>query len=94
MAELPSEDRARIWRGLQRHWSNDREPVGVSKDELRAAIDAADTWINDNQAGFNASLPTAARDNLTQAQKTLLFCAVALARVNIPFLRKILGEVD
>jgi len=27
-------------------------------------------------------------------QKTLLFCAVALARVGIPVLRKMFGEVE
>ena len=94
MAELPAEDRLKIWRGIQRHWSQDREPIGISKPELRAAIDATDTWINDNQASFNNALPAAAKDNLTQAQKTLVFCTVALARVSIAFLRRILGEVD
>ena len=94
MAQLPSEDRARIWRGLMRLWSSERAPVAVLKDELLAAVNATDAWIDDNQASYNAALPDAARNNLTVAQKTLLFCAVALARVSIPFLRRVFGEVD
>lgn len=94
MPELSDTDRMRIWRGLMRWWSNLRESLALTKPELRAAIDATDTWIDDNQAGYNAALPSAARTNLTLAQKTLLFCAVALARVSIGVLRHLLGEVD
>ena len=94
MAELSTEDRERIWRGIMRWWSNVREPVGISKDELLAAVNATDIWIDSNQASYNTALPVAARDNLTQAQKTLLFCCVALTRVSIAFLRRVVGEVD
>ena len=94
MAELSTEDRERIWRGLMRWWSNLREPVALSKADLQAAVNATDTWIDTNQTGYNQALPQAARDNLTQEQKTLLFCAVALARVSLMLLRRIFGEVD
>lgn len=94
MATLSTGDRQRIWRGLMRWWSNLREPVGLSKVDLQAAVDAADDWIDANQADYNNALPEAARTNLTAAQKTLLFCVVALARVSVPLLRRILGEVD
>jgi hypothetical protein len=79
-----------------RFWSNQREVVAaLSKADLQAAVDVADTWIDDNQAAYNTALPQAARDNLTATQKTVLFCAVASARVGVPFLRRILGvEVD
>jgi hypothetical protein len=77
-----------------RYWSNLREPVALSKSELLAAINATDTWINDNQGSYNSSLPAAAQSGLTATQKTLLFCVVGLARVSIAFLRRILGEVD
>lgn len=94
MAELPSADRARIWRGLMRWWSNLREACGISKAELQAAVDATDTWIENNQASYNDALPAQARTGLTAAQKTVLFCGVALARVDIPLLRRVFGEVD
>jgi hypothetical protein len=94
MAQLSDTDRARIWRGLMRWWSKLRDAVALGKADLRSAVDATDTWIDDNQVSFNAALPEAARNNLTQPQKTLLFCCVALARVDIPMLRRVLGEVD
>lgn len=94
MAELSTEDRQRIWRGLMRFWSNLRQAVVVSKSDLQAAVDATDTWIDSNQASYNNALPAAARSGLTTAQKTLLFCFVALARVSIAALRKFAGEVD
>jgi len=95
MAELSTEDRQRIWRGLMRYWSNLRTALGtLSKSDIQAAVNATDTWIDDNQASFNTALPQVARDEFTQMQKTLLFCAVALARVGIPVLRRLLGEVD
>ena len=94
MAQLPTEDRQRIWRGLMRPWSNEREAVAILKADVLAAGNATDTWIDNNQASYNTALPEAARNNLTTAQKTLLFCAVALARVSIPFLRRVFGEVD
>lgn len=95
MAVLSDTAREQVWRGLMRYWSGVREGVAVvTKTDLRAAIDATDTWIDDNAASFNSALPAAARTNLTSAQKTLLFCAVACMRVSAAFARRVLGEVD
>ena len=95
MAHLSDTDRARIWRGLMRWWSAQREEVGpITKQQLRDAVDATDAWIDDNQASYNSVLPAVARNNLTMLQKTLLFMAVAAMRVGVGFLRKLLGEVD
>jgi hypothetical protein len=95
MAQLPEVDRKRVWRGLMRWWSNLREALGaLSKADLQAAVDATDTWIDNNQASYNQALPEAARTALTQSQKTLLFCSVAAMRVSVGFLRKLFGEVD
>jgi hypothetical protein len=82
MAELSIADRRRILAALMRHWSNDYTPVGLTKANLKAAVDATDTWIDDNQTSYNQALPQKAQDNLTAAQKTLLFCGVALMRVD------------
>ena len=95
MAVLSDADRERVWRGLMRYWSQARETIVVlTKADLRAAINATDTWIDDNAASFNSALPTAARTNLTSAQKTLLFCVVACMRVSPALARRVLGEVD
>jgi hypothetical protein len=54
--------------------------AGVTKADLQAAVDATDTWIDSNQAAFNAALPATFRNNATLSQKTLLFCFVARRR--------------
>lgn len=94
MAALSPEDRGRIWRALMRYWSKLFIEYDLSESEVRAAVDATDGWIDDNQASYNQALPSAAQSNLTQTQKTLLFCAVALMRVDpgvAALLRRALG---
>ena len=94
MAALPSEDLLKIWRGLMRFWSASLTEIGLSKTELYDAAVDTDQWIDDNQAAFNAALSTAAQSGLTTAQKTALFCTVAIARLNPELLRNILGEIN
>lgn len=57
--------------------------TGVSKTELRAAIDATDDWIETNQASFNTALPQPFRGAATTPQKTFLFCYVAMRRAGL-----------
>ena len=95
MAELSTEDRQRVWRGLMRYWSSLRETLAdISKSDLLAAVGATDTWIENNQASYNTALPATFRTNATLAQKTLLFCIVAAMRVSRDFARRLVGEVD
>ena len=94
MATLPTEDREKIHRGIMRYWSQENESIPIVKADLYAAIEATDDWIDGNQASYNAQLPAAARNSLSQSQKTLLFCVVALARVSIEFLRRVIGDVE
>jgi hypothetical protein len=97
MAVLSLENRQRVWRGLMRYWSGLSETVALSKSDLQAAVDATDSWIDDNQTAFNQALPATAQTNLTQGQKVFLLCVVALMRLDpgaADALRRILGEVD
>jgi len=95
VAELTTEDRQRVWRGLVRYWSNLRETLGAfSKADLLAAVNDTDAWIEDNQVSFNAALPNPFKAQATLTQKTLLFCCVAAMRVSPAFARLLLGEVD
>lgn len=94
MAQLDETARQQIWRGLMRYWSSLRETVGVSKADLKAAVDAADTWVDDNSASFNTALPTAFRTNATTTQKSILLVAVVLRRFDVNALKKLFGEVD
>jgi hypothetical protein len=48
------------------------ELYGLSKIDLRAAIDAADDWVNANAAAFNSAMPLPARTALSTPQKARL----------------------
>ena len=92
---LDNTDRQRVWRGLMRYWSATQETVAdINKVQLMAAVVATDDWIEANQASYNAALPQPFKGNATAVQKTLIFCAVAMARVSIGALRRLFGEVD
>ena len=57
--------------------------TGLTKADLQAAVDATDTWIENNQSSYNVAIPQPARNNLTLTQKTLIFCYVAMRRAGI-----------
>lgn len=77
MAVLPDVDRNRIWRWFMRQ---NLEGLGVTKADLRAAVDAADSWCENNTTSFNTALPQPFRSAATPTQKTLLLCYVAMRR--------------
>lgn len=71
--------RRRVWAHLMRSgtgWS-------ATKQELLAAVDATDDWIESNQASFNAALPQPFRGQASLAQKTLVFAYVAFRRAGL-----------
>lgn len=94
MATLPDLDRQRIWRGLMRWWSKYWEQTNFLSADLLAAVAATDNWIDSNAASYNSALPITFRNNATLVQKTMLFCVVALMRVNQSLLRAVVGEID
>ena len=95
MAVLPDTDRVRIWRGLMRYWSSLQETLGgITKADLRAAVNAADAWVDSNAAAYNTALPATFRNNATAGQKSLLLVAVVLMRFNVELLKRVFGEVD
>ena len=94
MAVLPTEDREKITKGLMSYWSVLWELLDLSVQDLQAAVNATDQWIDDNQVSFNLALPQVARDNLTPIQKTLIFCVVAAYRVSQAFAVKLLGGLN
>lgn len=83
MTVLADEDRRRVWAHLMRSWTSTLGSIPVTKIDLRAAVDATDTWIDTNQAAFNAALPQPFRGAATTPQKTLLFCYVAMRRAGL-----------
>lgn len=73
MAVLGAADIDAIWQRLMRRWREDgRPPFTITKDQLRAAIVAADAWADSAAAAYNTALPTAARNGLDTRGKALL----------------------
>jgi hypothetical protein len=74
-------NRLRTWAQVMRNWPGSL--TGVTKAELRAAIDATDDWIEANQTSFNTALPQPFRGAATTPQKTFLLCYVAMRRAGL-----------
>jgi hypothetical protein len=73
MATMQDADRTAVAAQIQRDWSDTREVVaGVTKADVKAAVDAIDDWVHANASSFNNALPTAAKNGLTSAQKSRL----------------------
>lgn len=80
MANLSAEDRRAAWRDLMADLSREREPLALTKPDLRAAVDAVDAWVNSNAASLNNAIPQPARSALTSAQKARLLTLVVRKR--------------
>lgn len=48
----------------------------ITKQDLRAAYDAIDTWLSDNAAAMNIAIPQPARAALSTTEKARLFVKV------------------
>lgn len=84
MALLSANDRARGTRSVVRRIFVEADiTANLSGADIRAAFDATDDWIEANANAFNTALPLPARTTLTAGQKTVLFCAAALARAGL-----------
>lgn len=80
MAVLSDNDRKDIWSEFMQEESQTRALMALDKPALRAAVDAVDTWIDDNVASFLAAFPIPSATALTNKQKAKLFFAVAKQR--------------
>lgn len=82
MAVLPDGERAEVCADFQRDKSSLREVVaGVTKADLRAAVNAIDAWLDANAASLNSAIPQPARGALTTQQKLDLILRVLRRRV-------------
>ena len=79
MAVLSNADRREVWAEFMRS-SETGETFGIVKDDLRAAVNAIDQWVDDNAASFNAAIPQPARGSLTARQKARLLSRVIAKR--------------
>lgn len=80
MAELSSEDRQELWAEYMRELSQEAEPLALTKTDLRAAVDALDSFFHNNAATVNNAIPQPARSALTTEQKARLLLFVIRKR--------------
>lgn len=83
MANLPDADRANVWADLMRRLSQEGEAISLTKPQLRAAVDAADAWVDAAAASYNNALPAEARNKLTAKQKAMLLMFVIAKRFEV-----------
>lgn len=77
MAVLSDADRVAVWRD----WMVlNAEACSIVKADLRAAVDALDTFLDTNATAINNAIPQPARGALSTAQKARLLAYVAMRR--------------
>ena len=54
--------------------------VTLTKSDIKTAITATNTWIDNNAASYNSALAANVQSSLTSAQKSVLFAYVALKK--------------
>lgn len=80
MAILDDNARAEVWAAFMRAHA-DKCP-SLLKAELRAAVNAADDWLEANKASFNSALPASAQA-MSIEFKGILLAAVALKKAGV-----------
>lgn len=80
MAVLSDAKRAECNAELMRQLSALSETCGVTKADLRAAVNAIDDYLHTNAATINTAIPQPARGALTVAQKSRLMRLVMRKR--------------
>lgn len=92
MAALSTEIRENVWRALNRTITANKTDCSITKADLLAAVNAADTWVDNNAASFNSALPVAFRTWASVGMKATLLAVVALARYNPALVDRFTGE--
>lgn len=80
MAVLTDPDRAAAWGEYMQEVSAAREPLDLTKADIRAAVNAIDNFLNANATALNSAIPQPARGALTTAQKARLLTMVVRYR--------------
>ena len=80
MAVLSDPARIEVWAESMRDMSSAAESVGITKADLRAAVNALDDYLNTNATAINTAIPLPARTALTSPQKARLMMLVIRRR--------------
>lgn len=81
MIDADRQDAARKW--IHKAFLDLNATATLDTVAIKAAIDAADDWVDANAGSFNTALPAAFRTTATLAQKALLIAFVAMKRGNL-----------
>lgn len=81
MAVLSDTERFNAWADYMR--DGIIQSAGITKQDLRAAINAADDWIDGNANSFNVAIPQPARNSLTAAEKAAIIMYVTARRYGV-----------
>lgn len=81
LSDSNRENIAREW--IRKAFVDLKATANLDHLAIKAAVDAADAWADQNQSSFNTALPLPFRTTATVDQKTLLLCYVILKRSNI-----------
>jgi len=80
MAVLSDSDRITVWAEFLRNGQGD---LGLTKSDVRAAVDAIDSWMDSNAGSLNSAIPQPARGVLSTRQKAALLKAVVTKRYQV-----------
>lgn len=83
MAVLSGAERLAVFGTVASDLSNTRTSIALVKDELKAAVNAIDDWVEANQTSFNNAIPQPARSSLTTKQKAQLLMYVVRRRYEV-----------
>jgi hypothetical protein len=83
MAVLPDADRFAVWRDVQAETPAGETYGALTKGDLRAVVDAVDTWVNANASAFNSAIPEPGRTQLTAKQKARILMYVVSKRFDV-----------
>ncbi len=83
MAVLSQSDRDLVYKDFVALLNTVNEGFGIVKADLKAAIQAADVWVDSNAASYNSALPQPARNVLTAKQKARILMYVIKRRYEV-----------
>jgi predicted lipase len=83
MAIMQEPDRTEVRSKIAQYLSKKREPINLTKGELKSAIDGVDQYLFENELLINQAIPQPARSELTKQQKALLMAYVTLRRYEV-----------
>ena len=84
MTVLSESDRRKVWAEyMYDKFVSDGNIGTLLKTDLRAAVDAVDSFLDTNSAAINTAIPQPARGVLSIKQKALLLMYVVARRYNV-----------